>query len=389
MHKKLIALVRGTSLNACEIQYYLPLLRHFSLLAVTSKGNPYPPPGFPIPVSKLWCPGDLLGSSRYGIELLRLILGDTQYLYGLDQALSGVSLISTIESYLACSYQTVRFSQKEKLGGKNIPVVVTANDNLPFIHEDTPIMKRHKYFVLENADHFVAITEAAKKVLIKEGVDGKKISIIPQALDVKLFSPAKNKKIKGVFTILALGRLTPEKGFAEVIAACHFLKNEFNKKFKLIICGEGADRNRLEQLVHKLNLSGFVEFLDGGIPYEKLPDVYRNADCLVHAAGDLLDAHGRVVWQEQFGRILIEAMGCGIPVVATDSGAVPEVLGGYGILINPNQPQILAREISRIIDSPKLRTAEIRKNLIFVRKTYAIEKISWNLINLYSNLLNG
>lgn len=168
--------------------------------------------------------------------------------------------------------------------------------------------------------------------------------------------------------ILFVGRVCPEKGVHVLVEAMRVIR-ERRKDCVLLIVGSPAqqppsplwirDRDsrfaEIERLkkgyaAHLKNLSSGLEdqikFL-GKVPYEDLPAYYGLADIFVHPA----------VWQEPFGMILTEAMGCGLPVVSTRAGGIPEIVldGETGLLAEPGDPNGLAEALLELLANPEAR----------------------------------
>ncbi len=118
--------------------------------------------------------------------------------------------------------------------------------------------------------------------------------------------------------IVSPGRLVWEKGHFDVVRALAMLPSDV----RLRIVGSGPERDRLLAYAAELGLAGRVEV--NAVPYDEMPEVFATASCVV------LASLPTAVWEEQFGMVLAEAMAAGTHIVASMSGAIPEVLAGSG-----------------------------------------------------------
>ncbi len=150
-------------------------------------------------------------------------------------------------------------------------------------------------------------------------------------------------------TILAPARLVWEKGHQDILRALALLRRESDSapacEARLVIVGRGPEERRLRAYAQELGLSGQVEFR-GFIPYEEMPAVYASAACLV------LASLPTTFWEEQFGMVLAEAMAAGVPIIASSSGAIPEVTGASARLFSPGDWVGLAQSIGELLKSP-------------------------------------
>jgi glycosyltransferase involved in cell wall biosynthesis len=106
--------------------------------------------------------------------------------------------------------------------------------------------------------------------------------------------------------------------------------------------GSGPGRDRVEALIARLGLGGRCEFA-GSLCYAEMPRAYRSADVFVLPSIAMPD------WQEQFGMALIEAMACGVPAIATYSGAIAEIAGEAAVLCQPNDFTALYEALGKLI----------------------------------------
>ena len=122
----------------------------------------------------------------------------------------------------------------------------------------------------------------------------------------------------GPFVIGYAGGLLPEKGVDVLVRASAGLEQEWRLRF-----AGGGQEDALRELARELGVADRVEFV-GRLPSTQMPDFYRRLDVLA------LPSRTTPTWKEQFGRVLIEAMACGVPVVGSDSGEIPHVIGDAG-----------------------------------------------------------
>jgi glycosyltransferase involved in cell wall biosynthesis len=122
-----------------------------------------------------------------------------------------------------------------------------------------------------------------------------------------------------------IGRIIPEKGIEDMI---HAFENWDKNNTKLIIIGNGDTEyvNQIKQLVQTLKLEAIVIFKNA-IPFEDIPTYFQLFNI------SLLLSHTTPIWKEQFGRVLVESMAAGTPVIGSDSGAIPLVIGDTGYIV--------------------------------------------------------
>jgi glycosyltransferase involved in cell wall biosynthesis len=118
-------------------------------------------------------------------------------------------------------------------------------------------------------------------------------------------------------------------------------------KPRLLVVGSGPEGGRLESFARELGIADRVEFRSVG--YEDMPELYARASCMVLASlssaacSVYLGDPPRCFWEEQFGLVLAEAMAAGLPIVASSSGAIPEVVGDSATYFSPGDWLTLAR----------------------------------------------
>lgn len=203
-------------------------------------------------------------------------------------------------------------------------------------------------WTLRNADYALAGTDDAADVLRAKGYRGR-LAVIPQfGTSPQLFRPPASLSPRP-FTIGFIGRLVPEKGGEILLRAAAQLAGEW----QLRIIGGGPQSAALGRLADELGIGERVNFL-GQLPSPELPSQYHLLDVLT------LPSVTRGNWKEQFGRVLVEAMASGVPVIGSDSGAIPGVVGDAGIIVPEGDIHALAHALQQVRDQPSLRE-ELRK----------------------------
>lgn len=187
---------------------------------------------------------------------------------------------------------------------------------------------------------------------MRKGITPGKTEIIYGAIDSAAY-PYRNMgdsaRRKNHVSLLSVGRLTPDKGVHTALEALSELVHRHNLNiFKLVIVGSGeADyETYLRQLSSKNRIDSMVTFL-GPQPQEAMPSIYRNADIFLFTS----------IWPEPFGRVIVEAMATGIPVVGTATGGAAEILfdNENALLFTPGDAGSLAGQLRRLVESPELQ----------------------------------
>jgi len=197
---------------------------------------------------------------------------------------------------------------------------------------------------LSKADHAIVGSQGAAEVWRSKGHTGP-MSVIPQfGVSVDTFSPRALHRDPGRgFLIGYVGRLVPEKGVDILLNAAANLEGQW----RIAIVGAGPERESLELLARRLDLSGRVSF-EGHLSSMRLPAFYRTLDALV------VPSRSRPNWVEQFGRVIIEAMASGVPVVGSDCGEIPRVVGDAGLTFPEGEAVALRGCLRRLMRDPDL-----------------------------------
>lgn len=233
-------------------------------------------------------------------------------------------------------------------------------------------------YVYRHAAWAVAGSDTAANVLRAKGFRGPS-SVIPQfGVDPELFAPdpeSRQGAASRPFTIGYAGRLVREKGVDLLIEACAGLAADF----RLVILGRGAEQRALEVRVGQVGLGDRVIWR-GAVPSVQMADEYRQFDAVV------LPSRSRPNWREQFGRVLVEAMACGVPVVGSTCGEVPAVIGDAGLLFPEGNADALRAALQQLIDKPGLAAELAERGRLRVLERFTHRRIAQQTAELYREI---
>ena len=240
--------------------------------------------------------------------------------------------------------------------------------------------------VLRRADYALCGNHGSQTVWRAKGYKGP-VSVFPQfGVDPHLFSPSPERKNAaqgrgsggGVFTVAFAGRFVPEKGAHLLIKAA----TQLDKNVHLTLVGSGPQKSALEQLAAESGLKERVIF-NSWIPSTEFPQFLHSIDALV------LPSVGQKNWREQFGRVLVESMACGVPVVGSTCGEIPNVIGDAGLVVSENDVPALAEAIRRLRDDDALRAELSRKGRERALLHFTHKHIAEATVRVYREMYTG
>jgi len=236
-------------------------------------------------------------------------------------------------------------------------------------------------FVFRTAKLVIAGNLEAKQRVQKHGFEGP-IEVLPQfGVNTEEFKPLDVSGLKlnlgfSGFVVGFVGRLAEEKGVGTLLAAVAKLPQDV----QLLLVSSGPKLpTEFEDLAKNLKIDDRVKVV-GNVPHRDFPKYLNLMDVFV------LPSLTTKTWKEQFGRVLIEAMACKIPVIGSSSGAVPEVIGDAGLIFEEKNSEALASKIESLRSNEPPRRELAEKGYQRALKNFTFEKIAERTVEIYKML---
>jgi glycosyltransferase involved in cell wall biosynthesis len=214
----------------------------------------------------------------------------------------------------------------------NKPLVITARGSDITLFPQYALPRKMITWAAKRADAVITVCNALRDEVVALGVDADRVVSLRNGVDLHLFRPTERTP-NAMFTLLAVGHLVPVKAQDLIIGALPLLPG-----VRLVLAGDGPERLKLETLARELKVSDRVTFL-GAVPQAQLREHYGAADALVLSSS-----------REGWANVLLEAMACGTPVVASRVYGTPEVVASpeAGVLMGVRSYQGVADAVNAL-----------------------------------------
>src|SRR5215213_8883123 len=189
-----------------------------------------------------------------------------------------------------------------------------------------------------SAEAVLVITPRLRRLLVSDGVDENRVHLIPPGVKASLFEGPFEDPFADIRRprVLFVGRLAPQKGVSTLVEAAGLLKHP---SAQVVLVGDGPERPKLERDAERLGVGDRLHFV-GFFAHDRLPAVLAHPDLLVLPS-----------LYEELGTVLLEALQTALPIVASKTGGIPDVIedGVNGMLVPPGEPEAFARAIDRLL----------------------------------------
>ncbi len=278
------------------------------------------------------------------------------------------------EHYSLVTYQAIRLAKKYNIKSLFVSLQnICKKYPLPFSWIEG--------YNLRNTDYAVAVSEEIKDVLVRKGFTNENISIIPYGIDPLLYRKIESTELRSrlrleAFTIGYIGRFVIEKGVMDLLRAASQIKSKFN----LLMVGSGRLKYKIKAEGRRLGILGRIRILDS-FPSSQVPNYINCMDCLV------LPSRTTKKWKEQFGRVLIEAMSCEVPVVGSNSGEIPNVIGDSGLVFKEGDINDFSSKLELLINDVDLRMKLAEKGRQRVLNNFTQERVARETYKVYKKIM--
>lgn len=338
---------------------------------------------FPVKALSTYLPRGRLGSVITGVTGDRYVDADAAF------AWADVVHAAELSYWFSADAARRKAQNRYKLA-------LTVWETIPFLRAYRNRFARvYREATLPATDLFLPATERARDALLLEGVERERIEVASPGIDVERFALAPRPDPRPTeHVVVSPGRLVWEKGHQDVIRALAALRRGLvpgaeAQAVRLLVVGAGPEKDRLRAYATELGIDDLVEFRS--VPYEEMPEIFASSSCMVLASlatasgGYVLGDIPRFFWEEQFGLVLAEAMAGGLPIVAAQSGAIPEVCGDAATYFLPGDWMSLA---SRLAEGPLARPVGERAGRpTELVQRYSIQAAADRLTAAYDRLL--
>lgn len=230
----------------------------------------------------------------------------------------------------------------------------------------------------DHAKKIITVSDYSKSRLAARGVEHNKIKTLYHGVNTKQF-----KKDGAILKdnydcehiVLYVGPLIKRKGLDTLIDAFALLREQMDT-VELVIVGDG-DQEKYREMAESEGIGDVVHFV-GFVQEELLPQYYRTADLFVLPSR-----------LEGFGQVLLEAMASGTPVIGTNTTSIPEVVGEAGILIEPNNSNVLEENMRKLLEDERLSRNLSMQGMKRVSEIFSWEVQLDSLENLYHQLISS
>ena len=237
--------------------------------------------------------------------------------------------------------------------------------------------------IARRCDHVIGVSKFIKRrIVATAGIPADRVSVVTNVVDGELFRP--EPPAPGRRGILFVGRIAAEKGVDTLIESMVRVASAVPEA-QLSIVGpnhDGTERgpysNHCKRLVERLGLQERVRFA-GAVPNRELPAMLRSSRLLVVPS----------IWGEPCGIVVLEGLACGVPVVASRVGGIPELIdeGRTGLLVSPADPNALGSSLVRALHDDELHESAARLGPAVVARRHAWNSIGARLESIYDSVL--
>ena len=288
---------------------------------------------------------------------------------------------------LAGRYDLLHFPYDSAIAWKNGPFVVTVHDVKPLIYGTDRSRWNLNRFIEDllirdkwaRIDHILTDSQCSKRDIVERlGIPEDRITVVYPGVELGRFQPAPlDRTDQGSMPfVLCVAGADPTKNVETLIEAFARLPLPLRDSNDLLLAGDFRRRADLRELVGRVGIEKQTVFT-GMVSDDRLIDLYQHAALFVFPSR-----------YEGFGLPVLEAMACGCPVICSNVSSFPEVAGDAAILVDPLDLDKLAKEMTRVLRDPALRS-DLRKRGLAQASTFSWDRTARETIAVYKKVVEA
>ena len=318
------------------------------------------------------------GLLTFGSDLINLLGNFRPNIIHVEQGSRGLAYAQmiTLNALLGLKAKNVFFTWWNLPYNLKFPVSVLENYNL------------------DNSDGIISGNQDGAEILRDRGYKGP-IKVMPQlGVDETLFTPKEQPELAskvglepGEFVIGFVGRFVPEKGIMTLLDALVKIKD---KSWKFLLLGRGELKDEILQKAEEKGIKDRIILIES-VPHDEVADYINLMSTLILPSETTykFKTLTSVGWKEQFGHVIIEAMACKVPVIGSDSGEIPHVIGDAGLIFPEGNIEELANRLEQLIDNQDLTENLAQMGYAKAMAQYTNIALAKQQLEFYQELVSG
>ncbi|MGB3193350.1 MAG: hormogonium polysaccharide biosynthesis glycosyltransferase HpsO [Limnoraphis sp.] len=317
------------------------------------------------------------GLLTFGLDLIPLLKNFKPNIIQVEQGSKAI----TYSQFITCN----------KLLGLNAKNIFFTWWNLPYTLK-FPISLLEAYN-LKNTDGIVVGNQDGSDILRQRGYTGA-MEVMPQlGVDESLFKPDPQPELKaelGInydeFVVGFVGRFVEEKGLLTLVEALAKLKE---LSWKALLLGRGELKQQILEKAVEFGIKDRLIFVES-VPHDEVQRYINAMNVLVLPSETTykFKTLTAVGWKEQFGHVLIEAMACKVPVIGSDSGEIPHVIGEAGLIFPEGKAEALGESLRQLIENPQQTEDLAQQGYERALRSYTNKALAQQLLTFYEQLIS-
>ena len=280
---------------------------------------------------------------------------------------------------LVGAYDVLHFPYDSCVAWKRGKFVTTIHDVKPLLFPElrprTNLNSRIEDWLVgdrwQKIDHVITVSEHSRRdVLAHVPLHPDQVSVTPLGLDAARFRPAEQRH-EGRPYVLCVAGSDPTKNVGVLIEAFAALPGDMRDRFDLVLAGDVCKREEIRAAIARTGLSGQVKLV-GLLSDAELVTYYQQATVFVFPS-----------LYEGFGLPVLEAMGCGCPVICSNASSLPEVAGEAAVLVDPRRADQLAHELARVLESTEVQLS-LRERALARSKEFVWDRTAKQTVAVYA-----